>query len=223
MLKIDLIGKVFDRNTVIDERGRDRFGQVLWLCQCSCGNEHLVTGGRLRRGESKSCGCLRHEGGPLRHGDSARGRLTPEYRTWSNMIDRCERPGNKSYKDYGGRGIAVCARWRGDFALFLADMGRKPSALHSIDRIRNDEGYGPGNCRWATRQEQNRNKRSNIRIIVGERSQLLVEWAREVGIKEGTIDMRIRSGWDPADAVTTPVRKPGMWFAAPTPRRPPCP
>lgn len=159
---IDMKGRRIGRWSVIAESGRDRHAQALWLCRCDCGTESRVTGGRLRRGESQSCGCAKPAAcaaANIKHGDSARGRLTTEYRTWSNMIDRCERVSNKQFRDWGGRGIKVCPRWRESFAAFLADMGRKPSPDHSIDRINNDGNYEPGNCRWATRLEQNRNKR----------------------------------------------------------------
>ena len=155
-------GHRFGLWTVLRENGRDRHGQAFWLCRCDCGTEKNVTGGRLRRGESRSCGCDKPRmcaEANIKHGDSARGRMTAEYRTWSNMIDRCERPGNKQYRDWGGRGIKVCQRWRESFAAFLADMGRKPSPELSIDRIDNDGNYEPGNCRWATRLVQRHNQR----------------------------------------------------------------
>jgi hypothetical protein len=83
---------------------------------------------------------------------------TPEYFAWAAMLSRCHNPANPRYDDYGGRGITVCDRWRADFAAFLADVGRRPSPAHSLDRIDNDRGYEPGNCRWATAYVQARNR-----------------------------------------------------------------
>ena len=122
--------------------------------------KHLVqvalkgTKGHTHEFCSKSCKAVSH-------GDARRGRKTADWRCWSGMIRRCEEPQNKCYANYGGRGIKVCERWRNDYATFLADMGRKPSSRHSIDRIDNDGDYEPSNCRWATNSEQQKNKRPN--------------------------------------------------------------
>lgn len=99
------------------------------------------------------------------HGDTIHREPTPEYCAWSNMIQRCTNPKHPSFREYGGAGIAVCRRWRESFAAFLADMGRRPSARHSIDRYPdNSGGYEPGNCRWATQSEQNFNRRPRRRL-----------------------------------------------------------
>lgn len=160
--RIDMTGKTAGAQVVLRFVGLDKHGQAMWLVRCACGSERNVQGAKLRSGESTSCGCLKSAkcaAVNVRHGDASRGRLTAEYRTWSNMIDRCERHGNRQFADYGGRGVTVCARWRESFAAFLADMGRKPSPDHSIDRVNNDGNYEPGNCRWATRMEQRANSR----------------------------------------------------------------
>lgn len=93
------------------------------------------------------------------HRERAAGRFTPEYTAWAAMIRRCTNPKQDNYRYYGGRGITVCSRWRRSFSAFLADMGRKPSPNHSIDRRENEGNYEPDNCRWATRSEQRRNRR----------------------------------------------------------------
>jgi hypothetical protein len=158
---IDLTGRQFGRLTVLHRAGTSH-----WKCQCSCGNRRDVSGDSLRHGETRPCGCLRREltaernqGRPpaLKHGEAAA--RSPEYICWYGIIRRCCRPTDTSWERYGGRGITVCDRWRNSFEHFLADMGRKPTPQHSIDRINNDGDYEPANCRWATASEQQRNKR----------------------------------------------------------------
>jgi len=150
----------------------DRFGRLVverlnhvdtrfnrfWVCACDCGKSAVVYQGNLRNGHTRSCGCLQQDimrAMQTIHG----GRQTPEYRTWRHMAQRCENPNTRGFKNYGGRGITVCVRWRRSFANFLADMGPRPSPFHSIDRINNDGNYTPKNCRWATKSQQRRNQR----------------------------------------------------------------
>lgn len=202
---IDMTGRVVGDQTVIAQDGLDRHGQARWSVRCVCGSVRSVSGGKLRRGEAGSCGCQKPRklaASATRHGASAGGRLTPEYRAWSGMIDRCERPSFSQFANYGGRGITVCAEWRHDFAAFLAHVGPRPSDKHSIDRIDNARGYEPGNVRWATRTEQNRNKRSNVAAH-------LIDAAQANGIKYGTLYGRLSLGWSDHDAVNTPVRRSG--------------
>jgi hypothetical protein len=136
--------------------------KVRWLCRCDCGAELAVKVDALRSGNTKSCGCAKIDGliaRTLKHGNARAGAKTSEYTIWKTMKDRCFRPANPRFKDWGGRGITVCARWRDSFGAFLADMGPRPSTRHSIDRIDNDGNYEPGNCRWATGLQQAANKR----------------------------------------------------------------
>lgn len=133
-------------------KGRER----AWLCRCDCGNETLVARSKITSGHTQSCGCFRSEQTSKRftkHGHSPRAdAVTPTYRIWEGVLYRC-----KHHPEYAGRGIGVCDRWR-DFRSFLADMGERPDGL-TIERIDNDKGYEPGNCRWATYSDQNRNQR----------------------------------------------------------------
>lgn len=143
--------------TVLSPAGSD--GECfLWLCLCDCGKTIAVPGKRLRSGDKSSCGCRWHLG-TVKHGEARKGNLTPEFKTWRGMLTRCLNPNATRFSYYGGRGITVCQEWRESFSAFLESVGRKPSPQHSLDRINNDAGYEPGNCRWATRSEQMKNRR----------------------------------------------------------------
>lgn len=149
-------GEVFGAWTVLASEGDGKFS-----CLCECGTVGVVRTGRLKQGRSRSCGCRKGENISLArttHGLTGH----PLFHVWSAMHQRCENPNHKSYDGYGGRGIVVCSRWSGPsgFPHFLEDMGEKPSPDHSIDRIDNEAGYSPDNCRWATRSQQQRNKRT---------------------------------------------------------------
>jgi hypothetical protein len=131
---------------------------------------------------------------------------TPEYRCWLEMNKRCSPSATgESRKRYYEAGVQVCERWRESFAAFLADMGPIPPDKESIDRIKNEKGYEPGNCRWANRKEQNRNKRANRVIEFCGKRMCLAEWAEEVGIRAPILSARLCRGWDVATTLTTPV------------------
>lgn len=124
----------------------------------------------------------------------------PEYTVWSSMRDRCNRPANSNYHNYGGRGIKVCQRW-GRFRNFLADMGPRPSPEHEIDRIDNDGDYEPDNCRWATRAEQARNMRTNRLLTVDGETLTVTDWAARVGVDANCIFRRLYDGRSPEEAI----------------------
>jgi hypothetical protein len=139
-------------------------GGDMVLCRCDCGTVRLRRARVAKRPSSHSCGCLRSEQTAKRnasHGLSGH----PLYGMWLNMVRRCTSPGDAGWPDYGGRGIRVCDRWLGDagVASFVADMGPKPTARHSLDRLDNDGDYEPGNCAWTTKGEQSRNTRPKVR------------------------------------------------------------
>lgn len=159
---IDITGQRFGRLTVLQRlEGAKKYSR--WLCACECGREAKVLGDNLRNGRTQSCGCLRLGcQNAFKHGASRRKKHTPEYRSWTRMLCRCLNRNHKDYHRYGGRGIAVCARWN-DFASFLADMGPRPGGGRSIDRINNDGNYELSNCRWATPKEQAQNRRRRRR------------------------------------------------------------
>jgi len=165
MRLIDLSGKRFGRLTVLS-KAESVDKRTIWWCRCDCSDKSLAIDGYcIRRGHTRSCGCLNQEmraERKFKHGHGKAGELTPEYRTWLHMCWRCDNPNCISYPSHGGRGIMVCERWR-DFANFLVDMGERPKGK-TLDRYPDNDGnYEPGNCRWATFKEQRANRRDVLR------------------------------------------------------------
>lgn len=184
--------------------GRDRTQRPLWRCQCACGNETTVHIYNLRSGNTLSCGCFKKTC-HTKHGESVKSGPTPEYLAWNAMIQRCTNQRHKQWAAYGGRGIAVCQRWM-NYEAFLADMGRRPTAEHSIDRFPDKNGnYEPSNCRWATRTQQQNNIRSNHLVDYRGRTYTVAELARLAGIKYITMSKRLHAGWSTENAVNVPV------------------
>lgn len=180
--------QVYGKWTVIGPGATSLF----WKCKCECGTEAEVNKKNLKAGVSKQC--LQCRGNlKKKHGMSG----TPTYTSWQSMHDRCNNPNNVSYMNYGERGIKVCERWCGEsgFANFLADMGERPSMDLCIDRENNDGNYEPGNCIWATRSQQQRNKRTTTQIPFDGRTQCAAEWAEEFGMSEKTFSTRRSRGW----------------------------
>jgi len=173
---MNLIGTRFGRLLVKELAPKLRSGAQLktrWACQCDCGTVVTVSASELRVGCTQSCGCLQRERAVEArtvHGESPRNSAKePEYIAWRNMISRCQNPNRKDFKHYGGRGIIVCSRWLiGEdgihpYLCFLADMKRRPSPEHSIDRYPDNDGnYEPDNCRWATQFQQVHNRRKPV-------------------------------------------------------------
>lgn len=165
-----------------------------WNCVCDCGQKRIVGSGNLLRGRAKSCGCLHKE--IVAAKSTKHGRInTPEYKIWKGMKGRCYMPTNGSYVNYGARGISVCDRWRQSFESFLTDMGSRPSAKHSIERIDVNGNYEPSNCKWATRFEQENNKRTNVFVTWNGKTLTYSQWARELNENPATIRERyLRTG-----------------------------
>lgn len=199
--RMELAGLRFDRLRVVSESGRNAAGQVTWLCRCDCGGSTVAAGSRLVHGGTRSCGCLAQDLATT-HGYAKH----PLYAVWRQMLGRCENPKHKQYGDYGARGITVCDAWH-EVSQFIADMGDRPSPLHSLERVDNNLGYSPENCRWATRAEQNRNRRvTRYFDHLGERL-TLQEWAERLGISKATLASRLYLyGWIVEKAFTTPTR-----------------
>lgn len=186
------------------------------LCECACGTRRAVRLTELRRSRSTSCGCLTREGaakrfGALRrtHGETAGRKPTPEYTAWAQMIRRCENVNFRGFAGYGGRGIRVCQEWRESFSTFLADMGRRPSPSHSLDRIDNGGNYAPSNCRWSTKKEQAVNRSRTHWLEYGGSRLCLKDMAALHGLSSAVLSARIRFGWDLRRALTTPVGRTG--------------
>lgn len=204
MVRNDLSGQRFGRLLVL---GFDCIqGKTSrWICSCDCGNTTSVFRSSLvkQTGGTRSCGCFRNECVSKRnvtHGNSFLNAITPEYRAWANMKDRCDNPNNKRYKHYGGRGISYCKRW-GRFEAFLKDMGERPSSRHSIDRINNDGNYCKKNCKWSTASEQNANRQCVSLISAYGKTMTAGDWAKLTGLNRSTIDRRIKRGIAPEVAV----------------------
>ena len=177
--------------------------------KCSCGGFKEANCVDVKRGSTNSCGCLRSTA-QIKHGHAANGKETKTYNVWSSMKKRCLDNTHEQYKNYGGRGITVCKEWLESFDNFLKDMGEKPDGL-SLDRIDNNGGYSKDNCRWATQDEQNRNRRTNVldfdtacvvktlMPFVG-----LTEISNLLGIHRSTIN-HIRKGRRWKDATPLPI------------------
>lgn len=213
---MDLVGQKFGQWTVIRRGPTLSYWRVTWLCRCSCGTERNVVQNSLKAGLSNSCGCTKAEkiGAAARlrikHGgarwQSATGkRKDSEYHIWLGMRSRCSNPNSTAYADYGGRGIKVCDRWQNDYAAFLADVGKRPSPAYSIDRINNDGNYEPSNVRWATDEQQGRNKRNNRRLTYQGKTLTVSEWAEGLGIRRGLLTGRIKAGWTDEEILTRPI------------------
>ena len=139
---------------------------------------------------------------------TAKENFNPLFRVHRSMINRCHNPNVRCYKNYGGRGITVCERWRYSFVAFLEDMGERPPG-GQIDRIDNNKGYSPENCRWLTNRANCRNKRTNLNVTAFGKTACITEWSEITGINWSTLLYRIKAGWNPEIAFTTKSRQAG--------------
>lgn len=201
------LGDKFGKLTVLHVDGK-RNRNISYLCQCDCGNTKSVASHHLKSGNIKSCGCYavecarkQHALNFVTHGMSQKS----EFNIWQHMKDRCNNPNNDSYKYYGERGITVCDRWLHSFEAFYADMGPRPSRGHSIDRIDVNGNYEPGNCRWATNEEQARNKRRTIMGITPDGVMCVEEIVAKYGLTRHVVCKRIRQGLTGQDLIAKPT------------------
>lgn len=180
-------------------------GKKTWKCICECGAIRNVDSYSLHIGDSKSCGCLRKEKA-RKHGMY----LTKEFKAWAVMRQRCENKNANNYKNYGGRGIKVCPRWR-EFKNFWADMGPTHKEGLLLERINNNGNYERNNCRWASRAEQNRNHRRNINVVLHGEKMCLTDAAIKKGVKPNTYITRWKRGWSVERILSTPVEERGIY------------
>lgn len=200
----DITGIKFGKLTVVKRAENDDYGRTRWQCECECGNKVIrmssIIMDAYRKGKASHCGCS-----PVlkTHGLTKKNKRL--YWVWAAIIQRCENKNSKDYKDYGGRGIRVCKEWREDFSSFHSwamESGYKQGL--SIDRINNNKGYYPGNCRWVGIKEQMNNQSKSLSITWKGETKSVLEWSEETGINYRTLKQRVfKLGWDIDKAMTT--------------------
>ena len=196
MKKADLTGMRFGKLTVIEDSGkRTKNGTVIWKCLCDCGNVSLVAANNLKSKTHPtiSCGCERKKRF-LKDGYTLLNKRL--YNIFSGMKERCYSPKHPRYKNYGGKGIHICSGWLSDYMSFYNwAMQNGYDESKTIDRIDNSKGYSPQNCRWVAAKDQSGNRSTCIKISFNGESHCIAEWSRITGIKESTLNARIKSGW----------------------------
>ena len=213
---IDMTGQRFGRWTVVRRAElppNTKTRKARWVVVCDCGNESIATREALLSGDTQSCGCLAGYVRSYQSEQAQRAREqerkanrkrqqhgmteTSEYNIWCLIKARCTNPRNHAYSRYGGRGITMCERWLHSFENFYADMGPRPSPRHSIDRIDNDLGYSPENCRWATSRDQGYNTRKTTFVTHNGKTLNLADWSKETGIPVRLLRSRCDQGMPP--------------------------
>ncbi|HQV54297.1 MAG TPA: hypothetical protein PLX17_02230 [Chitinophagaceae bacterium] len=176
----NFVGQRFSKLIILELLPFQKGEEVKFKCLCDCGKVKDIFARNIKRGLTKSCGCGIGEMAKLihtHHGNHTLTFTTSEYNAWCNMKARCGRPNHPQYPDYGARGIFVCDRWISSFENFILDMGDKPSEKHTLERVDNDKEYSPENCKWDTRPNQNRNRRSNVYIEYNGLNLCIQDWA----------------------------------------------
>lgn len=202
----DLSEMKFNRLTVIKRAENNKYNRAQWLCKCDCGNTIVVSGNALLKYNTKSCGCLKIESSKQTKNKKHGMTNTRLFHCWSAMKDRCINEHNQAYKNYGGRGITVCDEWLHNFQSFYDwSMEHGYTDDLTIDRIDVNGNYCPENCRWITRDEQQRNKRNNRYIEYNGEIKTIAEWAKIAGIERSVLRGRIDRGWTIEKALTTLV------------------
>lgn len=196
-------GDVFGFLTVIEKVESDKNQRGRYQCECACGNVKDYDACKIKAGTTKSCGCQKVK--RIKDLNASKDHFSidypAEYEVWRGMLRRCYDSKYDSFHRYGGRGITVCDRWRESVANFIADMGLKPDPKYQIDRLDNDGNYELGNCRWVTPAVNNRNRSDNVRITHDGRTQVLVDWFRELDVLGATYYRRLGKGYTPKQAL----------------------
>lgn len=213
MAKLDLKGQVFERLTVIEEAGRNTKKEILWKCKCSCGNTTEVTTYRLRKGETKSCGCLNYDTDKRKTSEVGKANKvhgmskTRVYKTYSGIKERCLNPNSKKYPDYGGRGITLSKEWDSFEKFHQWSIENGYDEELTLDRIDVNGNYEPNNCRWVDMKIQSNNKRNNRYVEYNGITKTLAEWAEHFGIKRVTLASRLdRQGLSFEEAISKEVK-----------------
>ena len=189
----DLYGHIFGGLEVTEFVGLTPNKQAVWKALCSCGAITVVRARELVSGDTKSCGCHKSSALRMRNREAAKHQRSrsAEYRSWQSMKQRCLNP-TKEHDKKNYEGVYICAEWVASFEAFLSDMGNKPSAAHTLDRIDRRGHYTPENCRWADKRQQATNRSSTVLI----RGKSMAEWARELGVTPAAIKKRIQRTGD---------------------------
>lgn len=203
---IFLIGKKFGLLTVLEKTCLREHRHIIYKCQCDCGNIAYVSSNKLKRANTKSCGCLKHAGNNTIHGKTK----TRLYSIWSSMKQRCYNKTCKDYKYYGERGIKVCQEWLNDFQMFYnwATENNYRDDL-TIDRVDNNKGYSPDNCHWADMQTQNSNQHKNIFLTYNGKCNTISWWSKLLDIPRSTISWRKSHGYSDAECLSQEEQKCG--------------
>lgn len=206
----DMIGKRFGKLITLEYIGVDKHRCKLFKCLCDCGKQTVTRKSRLINGGAQSCGCLSSKVWSemnYKHGYASHGQYNRVYAIWSHMIDRCYNKNNPAYERYGARGITVCSEWRENVDLFIewANNNGYSDEL-SIDRIDNNKGYYPDNCRWVDDITQGNNKRNNVLLTYNEETHTAAEWGRILGVDAKLLRARKSKGWSDERAITEPIR-----------------
>ena len=205
----DITGKRFGRLTVLYVLREDK----KWLCKCDCGNYTKVAATHLRTGHTVSCGCRakeQRESLPAQnttHGYYLGGKPDLFIATYNSMVARCYNPNSPCYRRYGGRGIGVCEEWKNSKVAFHKWCEETYIEGRTLDRIDNNRGYSPDNCRWATKTQQARNRKSNVVYQTSKGIGCQAELSKVWGISEKLVSARIHRGWAPEKAFSTPPRQ----------------
>jgi len=212
MNQIDITGEKYNMWSVIECVGKNKSGGYMYRCVCDCGNERIVEGRSVRVGTSKCCGCTRGIGN--QYNAKHNGKKERLYSVWSSMRSRCLNENDTNYSRYGGRGLTICDEWN-DYEVFrewAINSGYDANAEYrecTIDRIDNDKGYSPDNCRWVSQKTQDNNRSSNHFITNKDGvTKTISEWSEITGIRKDTLRRRIVVyGWDIDRALSEPVHK----------------